>query len=322
MNCRRNAALRVLSATLLLATPMLDAHDSAEHTVISLTDDMMRYGVSAELLYKRALAYQELHDYHSAALDLQDALKRKADYIDAEIELARVYHLQGENDKALEAVNQSLGKHGRESAVALYGLRAQIHTALGKFAEALGDCEIVLATDPNSVDDYLRRSDLQGRLEKWDERAASLEQATKANSSAVLQVEWIEALIDCGKYEAALAKIEAQFKDVRLASAWRLRRALCLRGLGRKSAAAEDLIEALDELNSRIKIEHPEVTLLVERGLVEGLLNHVPAATLDYNRAKALKAAPALVRRLKNLVALSEQGTKMDDVSVSDLKKY
>ncbi|MGZ8921685.1 MAG: hypothetical protein ACXW3L_11950, partial [Limisphaerales bacterium] len=113
-----------------------------------------------------------------------------------------------------------------------------------------------------------------------------LEQGIKETGSGLLQIEWIDALIDDGQHKLALEKVEAELASSRIQSSWLLRRAKVRLAQKQNDTAKSDLEAALKELNSRMSGSAPDPSLLTDRGLAQELLGDHDAAHKDYTRAK------------------------------------
>ena len=265
---------------------------------------MKRQGRSAELLYRRACEYRALGKMLLAERDLHEALKLQDDFLPAITELSEVQLAQGHADEALTTVEHALQKTAaREDRAALWIIRSDIRVALQKFEPALADCQLACAERPDQVDWQLKRSYLQSQLGRHRQRAAELKAAFEQTQSAVLKIEWVEALIDSGQVQAALTEIETELADCRWRSSWLLRRARAQDGLGNHAAAIDDLRVAILELDDRINPKRPDPSLLSDRGLAYALLGATKAATLDLSAARAAGANPWMLERLEHVLA-------------------
>ena len=156
------------------------------------------------------------------------------------------------------------------------------------------------AGPPPEVDWYLVRSQIQGRLGQWQACCDGLRKGFELTGSAVLEIEWIEALLDAGRFREALPRIERHLAESHWRSSWLLRRARARLGLGEKSDARVDLREALSEINRRLTSPRPDLALLADRGYVFALLGNNEAAQKDLQMARQLGADEWVVRRLRN----------------------
>jgi hypothetical protein len=120
--------------------------------------------------------------------------------------------------------------------------------------------------------------------------------------SFVLEIEWMEALIDGGDFQEALEGIEPQLAASRLQSSWRIRRARALLGLERREEARRDLGLALEEIGGRLKPDQPDITLLVDRGMARALLGDATGAGNDLEAARNQGAEGWMLWRLQRVL--------------------
>lgn len=293
--------MRSLLAILMCVAGVCSAHDSPEHRVADLTSEMALNGKSAAVLMQRAVEYRALGAFAEAAADLQSVLQLEPKSIDVLKLLSEIQSEQKQTDRALATIQQAIEINPNDGA--LYFARATIYAADGKDQLGLADCERAFANRTGGLEWHLTRSQLQSRLGRFDDCIAGLKEGLEVTGSAVLNVELIEALIDAGKHREALKRIEPELKESRLRSAWLLRRARARMGLGHTAAAKKDLTAALRELNERIRVHTPDVTLIVERGTVLALLGQTDAARSDLARALQVGAESWLVWRLETALA-------------------
>jgi tetratricopeptide (TPR) repeat protein len=281
---RQLSVVSCLFAAFLVADgSALLAHDSPDHEVELLTLKMSRTGKTPTLLIRRASEYRALGDLTRAATDLQEAIALQPKLPAAYADLSRVQFAQEKLSEACESVTRALAlTQDAGERPALFLLRAQIQAARGLATEALADCELSARRDDQ--DWYLIRGQLQGKLGKLDARVAGLKEGFDRNGSIVLEIEWIEAMIDAGQHRQALDRIEEHLNQLRLRSSWLLRRARALKGL--KAEYLPDANSALAELNQRIRPENPEPTLLVDRAMAFALLGRAVEANQDLAAAK------------------------------------
>jgi tetratricopeptide (TPR) repeat protein len=298
------------AAILALSAPAA-AHDGPEHEIEHLTARIKRRGPTAPLLYQRASEYRVLGKLDKAAADLLEALKMDPRYLDARVELARVQLADNKPTEALTAINQALDLVTKpDEWAALLIVRSDIELARGETAKALADCESACHVRSTEVDWLLKRSQLQAELKLPERRVTDLAAACRLVPSAVLKIEWVEALLDARQMQPALEKIEAELEASRWQSAWLVRRARALEGLGRHEDAQADLRTAIDEINGRYNPVRPDLTLLVDRGLAYALCGERAAAAKDLATAKAHKAEPWLLTRLEGLLNSSESAAR------------
>ena len=288
----------------LICGPAVPAHEGPEHEIETLTAFMARRGPTPLLLLNRAGEFETLGQFNRAIADLQAALKLDAKFSSALIELSRIHLGQGQTAAALVEVNRALELVPIKSVRAsLHILRAEIRVAQGRDELALADCERAFQGQPGQIEWFLLRSQIQARLGQLDACAAGLKAGFEQTQSAVLETQWIEALIDAGRSREALALIEPQLAESRLKSSWLLRRARAHRALGEECEI--DLHGVLEELNRRINPRAPDLTLLADRGLAFALLGKRAEAEKDLAEAKKRGAESWVVRRLEKILAES-----------------
>ena len=276
------------------------AHDSPEHEIEALTAQMAVAGKSADLLARRATEWRALGELSKAANDLRAAILLSPRSTALLSELTKVLTLQGKLTDALKTVDFALevAEHDADRAQ-LWMVRAEVHERAGRYEQALIDC--VSAFDQGSPlpDWCLTRARLQTRCGKFSECAADLKIGHEKTGSAILEVEWIEAMIDAGQSREALARIEPHLARARWRAGWLIRRARALIALGDQTRPKNDLRNALEELERRINPMRPDPTLIVERGLAFALMGSAQAAEEDFARAKELSGSTMAVLRLE-----------------------
>jgi tetratricopeptide (TPR) repeat protein len=294
-------------ALVLSGLPVL-AHDSPEHEVEFLTTRMSHVGKTASLLMRRAAEYKALGQLDKASADLTEAISLEPKGPAAYADLARVQFAQEKFPEACTNVSRSIALTADATQRGpLYLLRAHIQAARGLATEALADCELSARRDDQ--DWYLIRSQLQGQLRQHEAQVAGLKEGFERNGSIVLEIEWVEAMIDAGQFQPALARINDHLNRLRWRSSWLLRRARALKGM--KADFQPDALAALAELNQRIKLDHPEPTLLLDRALAYALLGKPTEAANDLALAKKHGIPPTSCARvealLRTTVAASNQ---------------
>jgi len=279
-----------LAGVFILSAQLLSGHESPEHEIEALTSRMAASGKTSELLRRRATEWRALGRLNEASVDLQEAVSINPRSVPLLCELAQVEAGHHRYDPASKAVDRALALTDQESdRGGIYMLRGEIFERKGDYHRALADCTRAFACGTPAIDWYLTRGRLQSRAGKWRDCAAGLQQGYEASGSIVLEIEWIEALIDAGEFELALTRIEPYAERGRWKGAWLIRRARARMGKGDTTPAQEDLVKALAELTERLTSNKPETTLLIERGLTQALLGNTPAASADFKRVEKLK---------------------------------
>jgi tetratricopeptide (TPR) repeat protein len=295
-------AASLMAAALLALTPVaVVAHDSPEHVVESLSVEMGRTGTNATLLWRRATEYRALGRLAPATADLQQALALDPKLIPAWSDLARVQLIRSRPADALVSINRAFELAPDEAGRApLRMVRAEVEAALGRPDAALADCERALSAGTMlEADWFLSRCQLQLRLGRYSEAAAGLKAGFDQTGSAVLEAEWIDALIDGGKPGEALELIEPRLAEARCQSSWLLRRGRARLASGDTVRARGDLNAAITEINGRLHPTQPDAALLAERGLASALLGDEAAARRDLAAARRRQADEATLFRLE-----------------------
>ena len=271
----------------LSVIPRVIGHEGPEHDIEELTERMSSEGATADLLLQRAVEYQVIKNIAAAIKDLELAEQLEPGTPAILRELGRAYFATGKTNEALSTVSRGLATDatGADRA-SLLMVRAEILRPRKEFEKALADANEAIKEHPTNVDWYLERSQLHGLLKRTKERVAGLEQGIKETGSGLLQIEWIDALIEDGQHKLALEKIETELAASRIQSSWLLRRAKVRLATKQTDAAKADLEAALKELNSRMSGSAPDPSLLIDRGLAYDLLGDRDAAHKDYSRAK------------------------------------
>jgi tetratricopeptide (TPR) repeat protein len=282
---------KILAATAaclsLAAGGVAVAHDGPEHEIDELTARIKDEGESADLLLQRAIEYSVLSKTTEAVKDLERALQLEPHSAIVQRELSRTYFAAAKTNEAYDTASRALkdAREGEEHASILM-VRSEISRAKKDFPKALDDTERAIRENPEPCEWYLYRSQLQQQLGLKKERIQGLEAGVKETGSGLLEGELIDALIDGGKGESALEKIEAELKDSRLQSTWLLRRAKVRLAMKKKDEAKSDLEAALKELNERLGRGASDPLALVDRGQVYELLGNKEEAKKDYESAQ------------------------------------
>jgi tetratricopeptide (TPR) repeat protein len=290
----------LILAALLCAAP-LRAHDSPVHVVEELTARIKQHGPTADLLLQRATEYRVLGKLSAAARDLQHAVKLQPGFTAAYAELARIHLAQNKTAAALNAINRAIQSVAPAAPpAALQMIHAEIRAARGEYSMALAACDIAFATPPTDPEWYLTRAVYLTRLGLTNDTVRVLRDGFEKTGSAVLEVEWIETLVDTRHFSEALRHIESHLRDTRWRSSWLLRRARARLGQGDAIAARADLRDSLDEINERLHPQRPDGSLLADRALAHALLGDARSAKKDLARARKMGVDASILRRVEN----------------------
>ncbi len=302
-------AAPVLLAALLAATP-LDAHESPDEKARRLSAEIARRGGTPELLCRRATELRVYGRTDAAVADLHAALRLDPTYVPALIDLARIETARSRTTEALAAVNHALDHAPAAVRPELLMIRAELFEAKRDRPAALRDCDEAISSAEPAEDWFLARARIQLALGRQDDAARGLSEGFRRNGSAVLETEWVECLIDAGKPAAALPVIERNLAEVRLKSSWLIRRARANLSAGKAPTARPDLLEALDEIETRLSPTRPDLTLLAERGLARALLGNTEAARADLERVRRAGATGWMLIRLESALRPTSTGAK------------
>lgn len=309
---KRLIHLAVVGAALVaLSSPgPAAAHEGPEHEIEELTGQIA-LGETGDLYLQRAIEYRILGKLTEAVHDLESAIRLAPEMPFAYRELGRAYVSQGKTNEALETINRGLKIQSEEpnEIAALHAARADLLKARGDFKKALEDCETAIRLHPQNIDWYIARSELQETLKQPRERLEGLRAGLRETGSGVLELEYIEALLDDKQFEQALQKIEPELKASRIRSSWLVRRARARLGLGRKDEARLDLEAALQEMATRYNPGAPDVNLLMERARAHELLNETSIARRWYEEARDAGAEEGVKEKIKALKADEEAGS-------------
>lgn len=292
----------LMAALALLCPRSTAAHDSPEHVAAALTARMKERGETADLLWRRATEYRALSQLAPAAKDLQAALKLQPLLFAAHVELARVQLQLREFAAARATLDRALALAPDEGTRApIHLVRAEVQAASGDLNQALADCELAFAATPTpDAEWFLQRSQIQQQLGRNDEAAAGLKQGFDQTGNAVLEAEWIDALLDAGQARVALGRIEPPLAESRWRSSWLLRRGRARLALGESVKGRGDLHAAVTEINQRLHDVRPEPSLLLDRGFALALLGDAAAARRDLIAARQAGVEAASAWRLES----------------------
>jgi tetratricopeptide (TPR) repeat protein len=237
---------------------------------------------------------------------LRQAIKRDPRHRAAHVELAQVLLAAGQPKDSLAVVDRAMPQLRSGETAPLRMARCDALLALGQPERALAECQRSCQENPHEIEWLLKRSQLDAQLGLHAQRVAELAAARREQPAGLLQIEWVEALLDAGRAADSLPTIKAELADSRLQSSWLIRRARARLLLGSPREAAADLHAAIAEINERIHPERPDLTLLADRGLAYALLDDRDTAERDLQFAKTRRADPWMLWRLERALAQKE----------------
>jgi len=264
------------------------AHDSPEHEIAALTTRIAN-APSAELFARRATEWRALGELEKASADWDAAIALDRRAASLHVELARIEAARQHYVAASNAVTRGL-RLSRDDAecATFYMVRAEILEKQGLTELALADCERAFGESAPAIDWYLTRARLQSCCGKRRQFVEGLRDGFEKTGSVVLEIEWIEAMIDAGECQRALQRIEPHLERARWKGAWLIRKARAQLALKQRSAAFENLRAALADIEYRMKPDRVDLALLTAHGLAQALLENRDAARADQERIECL----------------------------------
>lgn len=317
----------ILGAVLLLGTLALpqftSAHDGPEHDIEELTERMKEEGESADLLLQRAIEYSVIRKNKEALTDLERALHYEPESAPILRELSRAYLASEKTNEASDTIKRAI-QHAEPGAElgSAHMVQCEIRRARKDYAKALEAANLAIEEHAESVEWYLTRSALQQELGMKKERIKGLDDGMKHTGSGLLENEWLDALIDGGKGDLAMARIQTELEDARIKSTWLLRRAKVRLATNKKEAAKADLEAALKELDTRLGRGAPDPLVLMDRGQVYELLGKKEEAKKDYETARDKGVSDEWLReRIRVVKGEDKKGEDKKDEKKDDKKK-
>lgn len=272
--------MRPFPGLILLMSLVAFAHDSPEHEIEAISEKMRASGTNATLLARRAVEWRALRKLTDAEADLRSAVALDPHSLALRIELATVQGLQRQYRAALETLDKAspLANDNAQRG-SLWMRRAEMHEADGQAVRALQACEQAFHLSSPELDWYLTRARLLAQAGRFADSARGLQEGFEKTGSVVLEVEWIEALLDSGQCRQAHDRIQPHLSKARWKSSWLIRRARAQLCLGNDDALRNDLRKALDELDQRTDPSKPDGWLLLDRAFAHALLGNTQSAT-------------------------------------------
>jgi tetratricopeptide (TPR) repeat protein len=274
----------------LAGTGAASANPGHEVTVAELSAQIAQSPAQPELYFQRAWNYREMSRPAEARADWETCLKLNPGFLPASRELARADALAGNAPAGIQRLRQAMAAAPADQAFHRPGcssVLAELLLKLGKNEEALAEAQAGLDAAPDLLLDLcLLRSEAQRRLVRHDDRVRDLATAMKTLRSFVVKTKWYDALIEAGHGAEILTDVEQEISTTRYHAAWLIRRARIRLKAGEPTTAANDLNAALTEIESRLRPENPDISLICDRGLVRALQGDHEKATEDLELAR------------------------------------
>ncbi|MBI1841158.1 MAG: hypothetical protein HYR88_09935 [Verrucomicrobia bacterium] len=295
----------LIAVAALVAMTESVAHEGPEVDIQELTDAIKATGETADLLLQRAIEYRVLGKMSEALRDLEEAARLESYGLPISRELAKVQFGLGKTNEAIDTVTKAVGGKSLEATdrANLLILRSGFYQARSEYKKSIEDANQAIQLYDLNPEWYLQRSALQLAANLPKERLAGIEAGIGRTGAGVLDVEKIEALLDDKQFSAALPLIDKEIESSRIRSSWLIRRAKAHFGLGSNDRARADLKEAFDEIQPRIQLAAPDVSLLIDRATIHELLGEKELARTSYELARDAGAEAWVKEKIKTLKA-------------------
>ena len=243
-----------------------------------------------DLYFQRSVNYREVNRPADARADLEKCLTLQKSFLPADRELARLDEQEGRRREAIGRLEKAIAAAPPDAAFHLpgcYSVLTDLYLKSDRNEDALAaSTQGIALTRELTIDLYLLRAEAQRRLGKHEDRVRDLAAATLRLKSFVLRIAWIEALIDAGRSAEVLPEIQQEIETSRYRASWLIRRARVFLHDGRNAEAAADLETALVEVESRLRPELPDLSLVCDRALIWALQGKREDAAKELAEAK------------------------------------
>ncbi len=304
MNAIRCAALATVMAGAALPARSDPGH---EIRIEDLNKQIAENPALPDLYFQRSINYREINRTAESRADLEKCLTLQKSFLPADRELARLDEHEGHRKEAIDRLEKAIAAAPPDAAFHLpgcYSVLADLLLKSDRNEDALAAASTGIAlTQELTIDLYLLRAEAQRRLGKHDERVRDLAGATQRLKSFVLRIAWIEALIDAGRSAEVLPEIQKEIETSRYRASWLIRRARVYLHDGKQAEAAADLDAALVEVESRIRPELPDLSLVCDRALIRALQGNRDEAAKALTEAKQRGADAWMTRVLEAVLA-------------------
>lgn len=278
-----------------------------EVTVADLSAQIAKTPEIPELYFQRAWNYREMGKSTEAHADFEKTLELNPEFLPASRELAREEATQGRTEDGIKRLRKAIAGAPAAQAFHIPGCDSVLADLLlrsGKYEEALAAASDGLKRSPDLLLDLcLLRAEAQRRMGRHDDRIRDLAAAMAKIRSFVLREKWYDALIDAGRGGEILPEIESELANTRYQATWLIRRARIRLHADDPSGAEKDLHTALAEIQTRIRPENPDLSLLCDRGTVHFLLGNKTGAQTDLDAAKSKGASQWMTLLLESLIS-------------------
>jgi tetratricopeptide (TPR) repeat protein len=278
------------------------AHEGLDHDIERETRSLAEDPSNVEARLRRARYYRLDEQLEKALADLQQATRLAPD--DARVHFEKGFALAalGRNTDAEAELSVFIAQTGGTPDA--HAERARIRALTGRPDLAIADLEVAIALG-SSIDLYLERGRLlEGRARYAEAADGYREGLAQLGGSPLLQRVLVDALIVLGRYDDALAEIDAALARGQLETQWLLVRAEVLERLERTEEAREARLRALTKANESLG-KRPTSANLVTRAVVHLALGDAPAARRDLEQA--LRNSPQMESAKAMLAAIAAE---------------
>lgn len=279
MRLRRHLIVLILfSSSILAHEDPSNIIDTLTHQIEEATDDKEL----AKLYYKRSIEASAIRNSKLARADILKSVNLDPENFEYRLTLSRVV----EGPISDETVDELIKKaKNDQQKCAVYRVKAERLYSRKEYASANFYCDKAIAHDnQNDLSLTLFKSHLLWQLDKLLERVDFLTKSLEKNTSAVLINTWIDAHIDAGKGAVVKKIIIKEMNESRFKSSWLIRLSLC----EKSSAAKVYAQQAITEIKTRLNLERPDVTLLMDLSRAYAIKGDQQKAEFYAARAKKL----------------------------------
>jgi tetratricopeptide (TPR) repeat protein len=224
------------------------AHGPGLEEIDKITAQIAKSGDLPELYRKRAHVFQDNQLWQEALSDLNKAAQLDPQFVEYDLDRARLYFESGEYLSALDFVDLYLIRHQNTTEALL--TKARIHFRLEQHREAVESYELALA-DLSTIDGrpmpdwYVEFADAlvlsgnkQGALQALQDGINTL------GALSVFQVMSAELEVELGSYDSALERIDQLLSQSQRKDIWLSRKADILAAAGREDEAQQTYQQA------------------------------------------------------------------------------
>ena len=187
---KANAEIRALVKD---ADALIAAHKYDEAIVALQTLLTKNVATPEEIHYRIALMQMDKKDYPAAETTLLKVLELKPTHGGAQLELANVYQLTGQKEKAAEAMAKAQAAGGGDANVQFS--TGVMHINAGKYEEAAEAFKKAIAIDPNLADAYYHLATIAVNQNNIPEAVAQLEKYLSMNPTNATNVATAQSLL-------------------------------------------------------------------------------------------------------------------------------